>query len=62
MTREQVVMAVGYPITSENPHLDAPDWRYWLHTFQEFRVFFDDAGLVREVRTDPDTRRIVVLD
>ena len=62
MTREQVVMAVGYPITSENPHLDAPDWRYWLHTFQEFRVFFDDAGQVREVRTDPDTRRIVVLD
>ena len=28
MSREQVAMAVGYPITSENPRLDAATWRY----------------------------------
>ncbi len=35
MTREQVLMALGYPISSENPKLDAPVWRYWLDTWAE---------------------------
>jgi hypothetical protein len=38
MTREQVVMAVGYPITSENPRLDASTWRYWRSMNDEFQV------------------------
>jgi hypothetical protein len=29
MSREQVVVAVGYPLTSENISLDAPQWRMW---------------------------------
>jgi hypothetical protein len=60
MTREQVVMAVGYPVTSENPHLDAPVWRMWLWTFSEFQLHFDGDRL-REVKTDPDTRTRVVM-
>ena len=31
MTREQVLMAAGYLITSENPSLDASTWRYWRY-------------------------------
>lgn len=62
MTREQVLMAVGYPITSETPHLDAKVWRYWLWTFSEFRVQFGDDGTVLGVRTDPDTRLRVVME
>ncbi|MGK6310049.1 hypothetical protein [Variovorax sp. DT-64] len=62
MTREQVAMAVGYPISSENPNLDAPIWRMWLSSFSEFQVLFDNAGRVRAVETDPQTRNLVVLE
>lgn len=62
MTREQVLMAVGYPISSENPNLDAPVWRMWLGSFSEFQVLFDNAGRVRAVETDPQTRNLVVME
>jgi hypothetical protein len=62
MTREQVAMAVGYPISGENPKLDAPIWRMWISSFSEFQILFDNAGRVREVTTDPQTRNLVVLD
>ncbi len=61
MTREQVLMALGYPIVNENPHLDAKVWRYWLWTFSEFKVFFDDQDQVSGVQTDADTRARVVM-
>jgi hypothetical protein len=60
MSREQVLMAVGYPVTSENPHLDAPIWRMWLWSFSEFELHFDGDRL-REVKTDPDTRAKVYM-
>lgn len=62
MNREQVLMALGYPISSETPHLDARVWKYWLWTTQRFDVHFGEDGLVALVRTDPDTRMRVVLD
>jgi hypothetical protein len=62
MTREQVLMAVGYPISSENPHLDAPVWRMWISSFAEFQVMFDKGGKVANVEADPQTRNLVVLD
>ena len=62
MTREQVAMAVGYPISSENPSLDAPIWRMWISSFGEYQILFDNAGRVREVTTDPQTRNLVVMD
>lgn len=62
MTRDQVVMAVGYPVTSENPHLDARVWRYWLWSFSEFKVAFGTDGRVSAIETDDETRRVVVLD
>ena len=49
MTREQVAVALGYPISSENPDLDAPLWRYWLDSFTEFQVEFDGSGQVTGV-------------
>jgi hypothetical protein len=49
MTREQVIMALGWPMASENPHLDLNVWHYWLWTFQSFEVRFDDSGRVSEV-------------
>jgi hypothetical protein len=62
MTREQVLMALSYPISSETPHLDARVWKYWLWTTQRFDVHFGEDGLVAMVRTDPDTRARVVKD
>ena len=49
MTREQVLMALGYPVASENPSLDAPVWRYWRDSWSEFQVNFDAQGLVKDV-------------
>jgi hypothetical protein len=62
MTREQVLMAIGYPIASETPHLDSKVWKYWLWTFSPYDIYFDDRGVVTDIQTDPDTRMRVVLD
>ncbi|AKK69462.1 hypothetical protein A989_11214 [Xanthomonas translucens DAR61454] len=59
MTREQTLMALGYPISSENPNLDAKLWRYWLTSFGEFQVSFDAAGKIDKVTADPQTQNLV---
>ena len=38
MTRDQVVMTIGWPISSENPRLEASIWRYWLSAFGEYQL------------------------
>ena len=60
MSREQVVMAVGYPISSETPNLNAPAWKFWLWSFSPFTVHFDSQGRVNRIETDPDTMTKVV--
>ncbi len=62
MTKEQVIMAVGHPVSSENPNLDAKIWRYWLSSFAEFQVVWDTGGRVKEIVTDAQTRNLVVAD
>ena len=62
MNREQVLMAIGYPISSETPHLDAKVWKYWLWTFSPYDIYFDNRGVVTDIQTDPDTRLRVVLE
>ena len=49
MTKEQVIISVGYPLTSENASLDAPEWRMWVSSFGEYRIVWDDNGRVKEV-------------
>lgn len=62
MTREQVLMSVGYPVSSENPTLDAKTWRYWLSSFAEFQVVFDDQWQLKQVITDQQTSNLVEMD
>lgn len=62
MTREQVLMSVGYPVSSENPNLDAKVWRFWLDSFAEFQVVFDNSGKVRDISGDPGTKYRVTGD
>jgi len=60
MTREQVIMSVGYPMASENPSLDANIWRFWRGSFLEFRVRFDAAGLVDRIDADMEIEHKVI--
>jgi hypothetical protein len=62
MTREQVLMSVGYPVSSENHNLDDKTWRFWLSSFGEYHVVFDNNGLVAEVTGDMDTKSKVLMD
>jgi hypothetical protein len=54
MSREQVLMSVGYPVSSETPNLDSKIWHFWLSSYAEFRVKFDDQGLVTDIDGDRD--------
>lgn len=62
MTREQVAMAVGHPVSSENADIRAHLWRFWLGSFEPFTVVFDENGRVKHVETDAQTRLKVVLE
>ncbi|GIZ50654.1 hypothetical protein [Noviherbaspirillum aridicola] len=62
MTREQVLMSVGYPVSSENADLNAKVWRFWLSSFAEFQVVFDGKDRVKEVVTDAQTRNLIMAD
>lgn len=55
MTKDQVLAAIGYPISSENPNLDVRRWRYWLWSFSPYVVHFDALGIVEKVETDSET-------
>ena len=49
MTREQAIVAVGYPLTSENTSLDAPSWRIWRSTHGEYDLNFKADGRLESV-------------
>ena len=59
MTREQVITALGYPISSENPDLESALWRYWLDSFSEFQLHFDAQGRLASITTDPTVQNRV---
>jgi hypothetical protein len=44
MTREQCIIAVGYPLTSENVTLDSPTWRMWRSSGGEYQLNFSRDG------------------
>jgi len=46
MTREQVLMSLGYPPAHRTPSLNAPTWTYWYNHWVTYQVVFDDAGVV----------------
>jgi serine/threonine-protein kinase len=49
MTKEGVVLAIGYPPEHKTPSLEADDWRYWTGRFSTMVVQFQD-GRVSQVR------------
>jgi hypothetical protein len=55
MTREQAIVAVGYPLTSENASLEEPIWRMWRSSHGEYDLHFGDNGRVGSVTGDDET-------
>jgi hypothetical protein len=55
MTKEQVIMSLGHPVTSENPDPNAGIWRYWLSSFDEFQVVWDASGRIKDIQGNPLT-------
>jgi len=60
MTREQAIMALGYPVTSENPSLDAATWQYRISDEHKVLLRWDAAGKLQNVVALPEARRLVL--
>ena len=60
MSKEQVVMALGFPARHETPTVDAANWKFWYTSRITYTVHFDDRGRVKDVEADPDTRAKIV--
>lgn len=47
MTKEEVLMMLGYPPAHRTPSLEAPDWHYWQNRWHQFVVYFDADRVTR---------------
>lgn len=50
MTRDGVLLAMGYPPKHVNPVLDVSEWMYWRNKFVKTAVTFDEKGKVSGTR------------
>lgn len=60
MTREQVVMAVGFPSRYENKSVNAAEWKMWHSSRGSYTVVFDETGRVKDIVVDDWLRENVV--
>ena len=49
MSKQALVLAIGYPLRRDTPSLDDVVWRYWVSRFSSFTVHFDGSGVVDQV-------------
>jgi hypothetical protein len=49
MSRQGVVLAMGYPPRHVNPSLDSNRYVYWIHRFNRIGIHFDESGLVTSI-------------
>lgn len=61
MTREQVIMSLGYPSTSYTPDMTKPLWQY-RYRAGDFQVFWTDDGKVDLVFGPPEVRSKVFVE
>jgi outer membrane protein assembly factor BamE (lipoprotein component of BamABCDE complex) len=54
MTREQAIVALGYPLTSENGPLDASTWKMWRSTHGEYDLNFGPDGRLTSITGDDE--------
>jgi hypothetical protein len=60
MTREQLLMAIGYPMADRTASLDAPKWTYRVDDDTTYEVRWDADGRVAGVDADANTLRLVM--
>lgn len=53
MTKEQVIVSLGYPPTHSTPSIQDREWTYWYNRWVTYKVLFDDGGRVRDVIGSP---------
>ncbi|HEU4646167.1 MAG TPA: hypothetical protein VFS80_11475 [Burkholderiales bacterium] len=56
MTKEQVIVSLGYPPAHATPSTDAPQWKYWHTTHGTYQVVWDANGRVKDLAADPPIR------
>jgi hypothetical protein len=61
MTREQVAMALGHPVTSYNPDISKPLWQYRFRA-GDFQIFWTDDGKVDRLFGAPEVRAKVFIE
>jgi hypothetical protein len=60
MTKEQVVIAVGFPARHETPSVDSAEWKMWRTSRIPYTIRFDERGRVKDIDIDPESRSQVV--
>jgi len=59
MTKEQVAMAIGYPVANYTPSLERRAWQYWLDSSSQVDILFDKDRRVRAFRGEwPSVSRV----
>ena len=42
MTKEQAIVALGYPLPTRTPNLDSNVWRYWQNSSVQYDVYWEN--------------------
>lgn len=50
MTKDGVMMALGYPATHKTPSLKSDRWIYWGNRYRTIAVNFDEKGIVTNLK------------
>lgn len=49
MTKDEVLLSLGYPPAHQTPSLSSTQWRYWQNRFNTFILRFDENGIVEKI-------------
>ena len=60
MTQDQAIVAVGYPLTSENVTLSASTWRMWRSSHGEYQLNWGPNGRLKSVTGDDSVTNQVI--
>jgi hypothetical protein len=62
MTREQVLMSLGYPTYDDVPNLGSKTWLFWITDHAQFRVTFGPDDRLADVENVPDAKKQILMD
>jgi len=60
MSKEQVIMSVGYPLPDENPDMNAKLWRMWTDSFSEYQLIWDNNDRIKEIVGDTMLKNVIL--